>query len=142
MRLLYQDERGGFRFTEDLTDNIPLYAILSHIWDPDGDEVTDDDLKHGIGRHEVGYTKIQFCGRQAKKDHLDYFWVDTCCIDKTSATELAGAINSMFRWYRDATKCYVFLSDVTTRKRDSKGTVLSWEKAFSKSRWFTHGWTL
>jgi hypothetical protein len=67
MRLLYQDERGGFRFTEDLTDNIPLYAILSHIWDPDGDEVTYDDLKHGIGRHEVGYTKIQFCGGKPKR---------------------------------------------------------------------------
>jgi hypothetical protein len=36
----------------------------------------------------------------------------SCCIDKTSTAELPEAINSMFRWYRDSTRCYVYLSDV------------------------------
>lgn len=38
----------------------------------------------------------------------------------------------MFRWYQNASKCYVYLLDVQ----------LSWELAFRKSRWFTRGWTL
>ena len=48
----------------------------------------------------------------------------------------------MFRWYRDAAKCYVYLSDVTVRKRDSDQTERPWKPAFQKSRWFTRGWTL
>jgi hypothetical protein len=50
----------------------------------------------------------------------------------------------MFRWYRNAAKCYVYLSDVSTAKqsRSSGHSQLSWEPAFRKSRWFTRGWTL
>jgi hypothetical protein len=40
----------------------------------------------------------------------------------------------MFRWYRDAARCYVYLSDVSGPK--AKGL------SFQKSRWFTWGWTL
>jgi hypothetical protein len=49
----------------------------------------------------------------------------------------------MFRWYRDAAKCYVYLSDVSARKRgnnNQSGHI--WESALRKSRWFTRGWTL
>lgn len=35
-------------------------------------------------------------------------------IDKTSSAELSEAINSMFAWYRDSAKCYIYLNDVTT----------------------------
>lgn len=48
----------------------------------------------------------------------------------------------MFRWYANAAKCYVFLSDVSARKRDSTGSVQVWESAFRKSRWHQRGWTL
>ncbi|KAF2466664.1 uncharacterized protein BDR25DRAFT_359180, partial [Lindgomyces ingoldianus] len=51
------------------------------------------------------------------------------CIDKTNDAELSRAINSMFRWYRNAARCYVYLSD-------------PWELEFQRSRWFTRGWTL
>ena len=64
-------------------------------------------------KSKAGYGKIQFCGEQARRDKLHYFWVDTCCIDKSN-TELSEAINSMFRWYRNAVKCYVYLLDVST----------------------------
>lgn len=59
--------------------------------------------------------------------------MDTCCIDKSSSTELSEAINSMFRWYRDSAKCYAFLADVPTERPASD---------FQKSKWFTRGWTL
>jgi hypothetical protein len=49
----------------------------------------------------------------------------------------------MFRWYRDAIKCYVYLSDVSARNRESNGQAQrTWEPGFRKSRWFTRGWTL
>ncbi|KAH9216853.1 hypothetical protein DL95DRAFT_435057 [Leptodontidium sp. 2 PMI_412] len=71
------------------------------------EEVTFKDLTDGTSKGKAGYGKIQFCGEQARRDNLQYFWVDTCYIDKSNAVELQEAINLMFRWYRDATKCYL-----------------------------------
>ncbi|KAJ5042653.1 beta transducin-like protein-like protein HET-E4s, partial [Bipolaris maydis] len=93
--------------------DIPPYAILSHTWGADSDE------------------KILFCGSQARHDGLQYFWIDTCCIDKNDKAELAFSIRSMFRWYRNAARCYVYLSDSSCDYT-----------AFRRSRWFTRGWTL
>jgi hypothetical protein len=44
----------------------------------------------------------------------------TRCIDKWNDTELSDAINSMFRWYRNAAKCYVYLQDVSRSALDVK----------------------
>ncbi|KAK3364027.1 WD40-repeat-containing domain protein [Lasiosphaeria hispida] len=138
MRLLERDDAGKIRLTEDLlNDNIPPYAILSHTWGRE--EVVFAELKDGSGESKAGYAKIKFCGDQAQLDGLKYFWVDTCCIDKSNNTELQEAINSMFRWYRHAAKCYVYLTDVSTRTPDDQS---SWGPAFQGSRWFTRGWTL
>jgi hypothetical protein len=136
MRLLERRDDGEFSLTDDLHDHeIPRYAILSHTWG--AEEVTFRDLMDGTGKGKSGYNKICFCGEQARRDGLQYFWVDTCCIDKSSSAELSEAIISMFRWYRDAAKCYVYLSDIDTFNQQ-----LPWESAFRKSRWFTRGWTL
>lgn len=49
----------------------------------------------------------------------------------------------MYRWYHDAVKCYAYLADVSSRKRDCNGNTLhTWESSFRSSRWFTRGWTL
>ena len=141
MRLLKYNNDGEFSLTE-FFDNIPPYAILSHTWGKE--EVTFVDMIDGNGTSKTGFDKIRFCGEQARRDGLQYFWVDTCCINKTSSAELAEAINSMFRWYRDAAKCYVFLSDVPRQTVDGedRSYQLPWESAFRISRWFTRGWTL
>jgi hypothetical protein len=47
----------------------------------------------------------------------------------------------MFRWYRNAAKCYIYLSDVSTGKH-GRSSELLWYSAFNISRWFTRGWTL
>ncbi|KAF2811373.1 HET-D [Mytilinidion resinicola] len=142
MRLLELSDTGEITLTKD-DDPIPPYAILSHTWE-EGQEVTFRDLIDGTGLDKVGYNKIQFCGQQAKRDGLRYFWVDTCCIDKSNPVELQSAIDSMFRWYQGAERCYVFLSDVSTlkRKAEDNSSQCTWERAFWKSRWFTRGWTL
>ena len=142
MRLLKLTPDGEFSLTKDLINNIPPYAILSHTWGDNDEEVTFKDLTEGSGTAKAGYEKIRFCGAQAAHDGLKHFWVDTCCIDKSNNSELSEAIISMFRWYRNATKCYVYLADVSTNDRGPTFQTLSWESAFRKSRWFTRGWTL
>jgi hypothetical protein len=119
MRLLEYNNDSEFSLTEDfVSSKIPEYAILSHTWGADTEEVTYRDLIDGTGKDKIGYKKIRFCGEQARRDGLQYFWVDTCCIDKSNAVELQEAINSMFRWYRNAAKCYVYLSDVSIGNHD------------------------
>ncbi|RFU32165.1 hypothetical protein B7463_g4157, partial [Scytalidium lignicola] len=146
MRLLLQGETGEFGLREFPDDNIPPYAILSHTWlaVQDGEEPTYDDLINGTGKEKLGYKKIQFCGEQARRDRLQYFWVDTCCINKTNYAELQYALNSMFSWYRNATRCYVYLSDVSSLPLGTNAEFhpQSWDSEFWKSRWFTRGWTL
>ncbi|KAJ4345653.1 uncharacterized protein N0V89_011787 [Didymosphaeria variabile] len=122
-------------FDDDLA---PPYAILSHTW-IEGQEVTYSELLAGSGANKDGYKKIRFCGEQATADNLKYFWIDTCCIDKSNSVELSTAINSMFRWYQHADKCYVYLSDVLVPQQicDAQASHASWESAFRQSRWFT-----
>ena len=141
MRLLHYNSDGDFSLTEFFL-NIPPYTILSHTWGLE--EVTFRDMTEGNGASKTGFDKIRFCGEQARRDGFQYFWVDTCCIDKSNSTELAEAINSMFRWYHDAAKCYVYLPDVSSPVIDisDKSDQLPWEMAFRASRWFTRGWTL
>jgi hypothetical protein len=100
-------------------------------------------LIDGTGKGKPGYEKIRFCGEHAARDGLQHFWVDTCCINKSSDSELSEAINSMFRWYRNATKCYAYLPDISTNDYDDIDlSSQPWEADFRNSRWFTRGWTL
>lgn len=109
------------------------YAILSHVWlVPIEDEVTFQDIQNGNGQHKPGYDKIVQTCRRALEDKLDYVWIDTCCIDKTSSAELSQAINSMYRYYFEAKVCYAYLADV--------GGEFGVE--LKDSKWFTRGWTL
>jgi hypothetical protein len=145
MRLLEYNNDVEFSLTKDFFgDKIPEYAILSHTWGEDTEEVTYRDLIDGTSKNRDGYEKIRFCGEQARRDRLQYFWVDTCCIDKSNSNELAEAINSMFRWYRNAAKCYVYLPDISSPIIDigDMSDQRLWETALRTSRWFTRGWTL
>jgi hypothetical protein len=141
MRLLHYNSDGEFSLTQ-FFDDIPRYAILSHTWGQE--EVTFKEIMEGNGASKTGFDKIRFCGEQARRDRLQYFWVDTCCIDKSSSAELTEAINSMFRWYRNAAKCYVYLSDVSRSACNVKDTSNKplWQSTFRTSKWFTRGWTL
>ena len=142
MYLLELKSHSEFGLVKFIGDAIPRYAILSHTWGAENDEVTFRDIMDGTGKSKAGYSKIEFCEKQAASDNLKYFWIDTCCIDKSSSAELQEAITSMFRWYHDATRCYVYLSDVSVGDCDSNSHQLPWESAFRASRWFTRGWTL
>jgi len=146
MRLLTQDEGGKIRLEPPRNSNseLPKYAILSHTWLDDHLEPTFQDLEVGRGEHKHGYEKLRFCAAQARKDGLEYFWIDTVCINKFIETELNTAINSMHRWYQQAAKCYVYLSDVEVPDDVDEPHIypITWASAFAMSRWFKRGWTL
>ena len=140
IRFLSYKADSGFELTIFKDDDVPPYTILSHTWS-DGQEVTYDELVAGAGKEKTGYAKLVFCGERAARDNLRYIWVDTCCIDKRNHVELSAAINSMFRWYRRAKICYVYLSNVQVPAEvDDVQTFRStWEGTFRESRWFTRG---
>ncbi|CAN9410721.1 unnamed protein product [Alternaria alternata] len=150
MRLLQIQANGSFSLVSRESTSIPQYAILSHTWSENNeDEVSYDDMRNETGTEKSGYAKLKFCAEQATKDGLEHFWVDTCCIDKSSSAELSEAITSMFRWYKNSATCYVYLADVTTKKRrssrespDYETPNVTWVSAFRNSKWFTRGWTL
>lgn len=142
MRLLQAAPDGSLTLTKDLSTPPASYAILSHTWGTDDDEVVFDDLEKKINTNKAGYAKLWFCVNQAQANGIDYSWVDTCCINKANHVELSKAITSMFRWYQEAAQCYVYLSDVSAGSDGPHVTRQIWEAAFRTSRWFTRGWTL
>jgi len=130
MRLLKTIPRddGQLEICEFSDHEVPPYAILSHTWG--NDELSFDKVNAPGAKGKAGYMKIKRCCELANAEGLDYAWIDTCCIDKTSSTELSEAINSMYRWYEEAEVCYIYLADVPSKK------------SFQTSRWFSRGWTL
>jgi hypothetical protein len=139
MRLLERKPDGGLILRQFIGRDVPAYAILSHTWGKE--EVSFQEVDAGTGKDRAGWKKIDFCAKQAGADGLRYIWVDTCCIDRRNAVELSEAINSMFRWYQKAARCYVYLSDVSIDGQHGQSNP-AWTVAFKESRWFTRGWTL
>ncbi|KAK7752623.1 hypothetical protein SLS62_005392 [Diatrype stigma] len=129
----------SLRFAAFEGEYIPEYAILSHTWVQE-EEVTFLEMKELVddsshpARGRSGFRKIKGACRKARSYNLAYAWVDTCCIDKKDPTELGEAINSMFRWYQQATLCLVYLEDLI----DGVCTIGN----LGACRWFTRGWCL
>ncbi len=148
---------------------VPPYAILSHRWEDQ--EVLFQDIERRTHLTKEGWEKIKKFCELARKDGLSYAWVDTCCIDKRNSADLSEAINSMFRWYQQSDRCYVYLCDVRTANTvweeweelnigvdrwanltyqdeeslsPHKLPILSghFVSEFCSSVWFTRGWTL
>ncbi|KAM7189820.1 Heterokaryon incompatibility protein (HET) domain containing protein [Rhypophila sp. PSN 637] len=115
------------------------YAILSHTWDKDEVDfhtIQDPD----VASTKKGWQKIERTCRLAAAEGIQYAWIDTCCIDKSSSAELSEAINSMFRWYRESSVCYVWLSDFSASPGIAKESIT--DGPMSKCKWFQRGWTL
>ncbi len=112
MRLLHFDALGQLVSTDFSGKTVPPYAILSHRWSDS--EILLEDIASGAYKNkQEGCRKLEFCVKQAAQDGLQYFWIDTCCIDRWNLRERSRAINLMFQWYKNGAKCYVFLLDVS-----------------------------
>ncbi|KFY40185.1 hypothetical protein V495_05565 [Pseudogymnoascus sp. VKM F-4514 (FW-929)] len=121
------------KLEEFIGKNIPEYAILSHTWG-EKEDTFKDIKRNGYGS---GSAKIDGSCAEAQTFGLNYLWIDTCCIDKRSSSELLEAIGSMWNWYNKAAICLAYLSDVP-----DGDDYMEEDSAFSNSRWFTRGWTL
>jgi hypothetical protein len=143
MRLLHFNALDRPILTDFRGKPTPPYAILSHRWS-DSEILIENLLNKSYKEKEEGYQKLQFCAERAAQDGLQYFWIDTCCIDRWDNNEQSKAINLMFQWYQNAARCYVFLSDVSLSDASETDTApcSDWEASFRKSAWFTRGWTL
>jgi hypothetical protein len=142
-----------FQLSEFFEEHIPPYVILSHRWskneasyhdfiqqgymaDTDGSRKIRELCHFVRNRGIIPYLHgIRLIGREA----LQWVWIDTICIDKTSSSELSEAINSMYNWYSNAWECYVYMPDVPSFAEATPNQVL---EAFEQSTWFTRGWTL
>lgn len=109
---------------------IPEYAILSHRWLLVDQEVSYSDYVAGRKRDAAGYVKILSLCQLAYRKGLAYCWIDTCCIDKSSSSELSEAVNSMYRYYQQARVCFAYLADISDISE------------LASSVWFSRGWTL
>ncbi len=139
MRLL---NTTTLQFKEFYDIDTPPYAILSHRWS--GYEVSHSDFVADQKKDTAGYVKIvEACNLAADYYDYDWIWVDTCCINKDSSTEVSEAINSMYQWYRNAELCLAYLRDVSSKPEESTGPHYeAFLREFRNSEWFTRGWTL
>lgn len=147
------------------------YAILSHRWV--GAEITFEEIaQYAPSLRDAGgqrmkspqLDKIRGACEVARRQGFRWMWVDNCCINKSSATEEAESINSMFKWYRDARVCITYLSDVRSgvspnppeyeavidpsTKKSQPSEKQAQSRVFQRfdrdapSEWFSRGWTL
>ncbi|KAI0159723.1 HET-domain-containing protein [Xylariaceae sp. FL1272] len=132
---------------------VGTYGILSHRWLAIEDEVTFQDIESldsNIASQRKGYWKITETCKLAKRQGLSYCWIDTCCIDKLSSAELQEAVNSMYRWYKNAAVCFVHLRNDDTDhiatdndgNDDDPANRRSNFVQYRDNEWFTRGWTL
>ncbi|KAJ9609688.1 hypothetical protein H2200_006016 [Cladophialophora chaetospira] len=140
MRLL---NTKTLKFKEFYDADIPKYAILSHCWG--SNEIPYQDFQSRRKRRGIGYRKIrEFCrtAPEAARTYglsIEWVWVDTCCIDKSSSSEVSEAINAMYSWYSQAALCCAYLSDVDCEPPRHEECKF---EEFAESRWWTRGWTL
>ncbi|KAI6000077.1 heterokaryon incompatibility protein-domain-containing protein [Pisolithus albus] len=133
---------------KELDDETTSYAILSHRWivEVGYEEMTGlmkmEERRRDEVRRRAGYQKIIKSCEQAKKDGYVWLWVDTCCIDKRSSAELSEAINSMYRWYKNARVCYAYLNDVGESTFPTKADSNKFAESNGWPEWFVRGWTL
>ncbi|KAI6044460.1 HET-domain-containing protein [Pisolithus marmoratus] len=127
------------------------YAILSHCWGVANEEVqfkemselltTSDSTRNKL-RSRAGYMKILGTCERAQKEGFELVWIDTCCINKESSSELSEAINSMYKWCADSRRCYAYLQDVETSDISAEPDSNMFPKSNGLPKWFSRGWTL
>ena len=148
---LIRTSTGELEYFNGPSDVKGGYAVLSHVWQDH--EMTFHEL-HALRGTNIGIPrnhaspKVRECCILAESHGIEWLWIDTCCIDRTSSAELSEAINSMFAWYSQALVCYAYLHDVPgpvqalSDPASSSSTRSDIPREFPDSKWFTRGWTL
>ncbi|KAI0414100.1 heterokaryon incompatibility protein-domain-containing protein [Xylaria grammica] len=129
------------------------YVIISHRWlenELTFDDIYDNTLGFWERIRDPSWAKAQSAakllgackkagdfshskyGNEKHPDFVHHVWLDTVCINKRDPAELSESINSMYRWYKEAAVCFVYIHDYR------KGG----KSRFADSSWFRRGWTL
>jgi hypothetical protein len=133
--LLFRTKDSNLR-TERIKDVVARYfrcVLLSHRWE--GTEALLHDIQDKVvyELNELGgIAKLQSFCKIVRDAGYFWAWMDTCCIDKRSNTELQESINSMFVWYHRSALTIVYLSDVPPSSQPG---------ALARSVWNQRGWT-
>ncbi|KAG1878755.1 hypothetical protein C8R48DRAFT_830519 [Suillus tomentosus] len=121
---------------ERIKDAVATYfrcVLLSHRWEEMEallHDIQDKDVRELKGL--AGIAKLQSFCEVARGAGYRWAWMDTCCIDKRSNTEVQESVNSMFVWYRHSALTIVYLSDVPSSSEPG---------ALARSVWNKRGWT-
>ena len=144
---LLSTDRAQLRFFASAGDaQKEGYVILSHVWDQSGEQTFQETqalcarcAKDGTNPRDLSSDKVRQSCQLAEGQGYRWIWNDTCCIDKSSSSELSEALNSMYQYYSLASVCYVYLRDVPTSSREELHAERS---PFRESIWHRRGWTL
>lgn len=137
MRLLHTTR---LQLVEFDNENVPPYAMLSHLWAGADSEPTYLEM---LRFHEdtavatkPGFAKIrEFC-KIAAADGIEWGWEDACCLDSShDKAKTSETVTLMYGWFERAAQCYCYLSDVSSSLDD-------FERTFRRSRYFQRKWTL
>ena len=153
---LLSTDRAELHIFHDPEDIPGGYAIFSHFWE--GEEQSFHDIQQlalacaaasagttatdiqrpimSANPRDHASSKIRHACLLSQSYGYNWLWHDTCCINKTSSSELSEAINSMFAYYSLAGICFAYLGDV------SSTPILENDTEFRNSRWHKRGWTL
>jgi hypothetical protein len=113
-----------------------LRSSMSFATNPSG-------VKEEVFLRRQGQSKIVNAVKEAQSLGPEYIWIETCYIGKSSSAELQKAINSMYRWHKEAEVCIVYL-DIWSPKTGPGESHTAPEiarRAFESSRWTRRGWT-
>ncbi|KAL0932109.1 het and ankyrin domain protein [Colletotrichum truncatum] len=112
------------------------YAIFSHTWSsPHDDEWSFYDSvgqEHDSIRHEI---ILRVCNL-TQGHSLEFVWIDSVCIDKSSSADISKAINSLPKYFQKAAICFAFLVDLPC------GTSVPCKDTWAQCRFWTRAWTL
>jgi hypothetical protein len=66
MRWRRRSETGEITLTQNLVgdNSIPPYAIISHTWGQDNEEVTFEDMVKGVGVEKQGYKRLRIAANK------------------------------------------------------------------------------
>lgn len=107
----------------------PPYASLSYTWSGTSDESTAPTL-----------TQRQSACTEARRLGLEWLWLQSLCIDRSSAADISESINFLFRVFQDSAVCLVSLGDVSLEAGKTTPEVAG--NLLRKSRWLRRIWTL
>ncbi|KAK3679921.1 hypothetical protein LTR78_000298 [Recurvomyces mirabilis] len=138
----------SYRLVPFPRDQAPPYAILSHTWGPEGEEIayqewleaetlatksTTGSPPDEVRPYRKGYAKIYDACRQAEADDFKYIWSDTCCINKENDAELDLNID---------TDGHDLSTPATTTDVVTANAQADLALGLSRCVWFTRGWCL